>query len=320
MSNVEEPEREPRWANMDGQLHFMGERRCCSILGRACPRCSAFVHVMPVYGGLMEYCETCDASAFNDPPAPEHDNCNFSPPLSYPLSHAAKLKRDAMRAVRAAPAKPALTAAELDVVRAFEGGLEHVDKGPTLDRRMSDGPASSGDFWIGPDGYNDAPPAPTMADRSVAEIQVAAQRLLKLMPKPSTDAEIRLEVLKATQGAAMHATMTLRDPALLAAVRESEAGLHESLVETMDWISIRTLAAQRVAELRAFAKTADAPDGAELADSNLERLQARIEAWPIGQGPRTAADVDAAGTIAHLRRRVAQLEKVIGDLTRTMKP
>lgn len=65
----------PRWTNMDGQIHVTGE--CCDtgpMSGKACHKCGALVHQMPVYGGIMEICEKCpsDAECWHEgkPPAP----------------------------------------------------------------------------------------------------------------------------------------------------------------------------------------------------------------------------------------------------------
>lgn len=114
--------------------------------------------------------------------------------------------------------------------------------------------------------------------------------------------------------------MTANSDDLATADDAPDATLHDKLRESLDWTVIRGLALGRVAELLNFANSTEAGVHGDLAVGDLQRMLKRVQEWPAGQPPRGKADVDAAGVIAHLRRRVAQLEKAIGDLTRTMTP
>lgn len=54
-----------KYTRLDGDWHST-EQECCSILGRQCRVCNYFLHVQPVYGGLMECCENCDYDQWVD--------------------------------------------------------------------------------------------------------------------------------------------------------------------------------------------------------------------------------------------------------------
>lgn len=54
-----------REINIDGELHVTGA--CCvdAIMGHDCPKCGGTVHQQPVYHGIADYCENCDADAWS---------------------------------------------------------------------------------------------------------------------------------------------------------------------------------------------------------------------------------------------------------------
>lgn len=65
-----------KYLNMDGELHSTegsgdNERDCCTILGKQCFRCGGFVHGQPVWSGIAESCENCDAKDWADEPDPQ---------------------------------------------------------------------------------------------------------------------------------------------------------------------------------------------------------------------------------------------------------
>lgn len=61
-----------RWTQIDGDYHTT-RRDCCSPVWEPfnpCRKCGGFVHVQPVYGGLADSCEICDAANWRSDEAP----------------------------------------------------------------------------------------------------------------------------------------------------------------------------------------------------------------------------------------------------------
>lgn len=53
----------PRYFNMDGSRHSIGDTVDCSCRDK-CPKCGSRLHRQPIWGpGFMEMCEQCDIAA-----------------------------------------------------------------------------------------------------------------------------------------------------------------------------------------------------------------------------------------------------------------
>lgn len=65
-----------RWLNLDGNIHIAGDLcPSCKRDLRPCPKCGWPVHWSPVYGGIADACEKCEAWDVGQPPP--HDDCGI---------------------------------------------------------------------------------------------------------------------------------------------------------------------------------------------------------------------------------------------------
>lgn len=113
--------------------------------------------------------------------------------------------------------------------------------------------------------------------------------------------------------------VTVDVPIAAGADRPTDDALRGVLQESLDWITIRALAAGRVAELLAFATNTEQPPLGMLSASDLERLQRRVTEWLPGQPPRTQADVHNGNEVARLTRELDKARDVIHGKIRMAK-
>lgn len=104
-----------------------------------------------------------------------------------------------------------------------------------------------------------------------------------------------------------------------AAAAVNGEALRVALLETLDWINIRALAAGRIAELLAYAMSSDQPALGMLSTADLERLQRRVAEWLPGQPPRSQQDVHNGHEVARLTRELDKAREVIHGKIRMAK-